>query len=135
MADGVFNYSQQLYNVSAKTASENGEVYEIKPVRHTDIDQSELELKAWCVVTTTGGASSPTADLVIETSADAVNWYTWDSITQITTATTSTQFLSTTDKVFFRYVRARLALGGGTAPTTTARVLLCSNGKFTLEAV
>lgn len=132
--DGIFNHNETLYNVTGKTATETGSTYEIVPVKGGVVHQGNQEIHAVVSYTTEGGASSPTMDATIETSVDGTSWYTWGGITQVTTNTSGVQQIYTTSKFFYRYVRAKLTLGGGTAPTTACKVDLVSNGKFKLVA-
>ena len=135
MANRLFNKTATILDVTGKTATYDGAAYLLAPIDGDEIDGQNQEFRAFFVVTTTGGASTPTADLIVQTSNDNVNWLTWVAATQVTTATTLVELKGATSLDCGRYVRAKLSLGGGTAFTTAAKLQILSNGRFTATAV
>lgn len=133
MANRMFPHAALLYSVTGKTADENGTAYLIAPSKSDELNSQDQEFRAWIVITTTGG-TSPTADVIIQTSHDGTNWTTWCQATQVTSATTQAELKAASALDLGRYVRARLDVGGTAVPTTAVTVYLCSNGKFTATA-
>lgn len=133
MANQLFPYTETIYNVTGKTASENGAIYRIVPKRNQDLVNGAF--RAFLVATQSGGASSPTTDLKVQTSVDGTNWIDWTSVTQLTADGTNEELEGANSQDLGVYVRAVLTLGGGTAPTVAAKVLIASNIKFTVESV
>lgn len=135
MANRLFHKSATIYTATAIIASATGAAYLLAPLDGDELDGQNQEFRAALVMTTTGGASTPTADLIIETSNDGTNWMTWVQSSQVTTATTLTEIKGASALDLGRYVRARVALAGGTPFTTTVSLAIVSNGRFTATAV
>lgn len=97
-------YDAPLIGSAARTASGTGDPYEMG-----DLDTLRLTLAV-----TAASGTTPTLDVVIETSADGVTWRTLFSFGQKTTTGSDRQSFSNAD----RQVRARWAIGG-TTPSFT----------------
>lgn len=85
-------------------------------------------------LTFAGGASTPTAQLVIQGSVDGVNWMDLALGASRTVAGTFLEVIEATGIALLPWVRARLVLGGGTAPNVYASVDVISNGPFSLSS-
>src|SRR5687768_14533261 len=85
-------------------------------------------------LTFAGGATSPTAQLVIQGSVDGVTWMDLAQGTSRTGAGTFLEVIEATGIALLPWVRARLVLGGGTAPNVYASVDVISNGPFSLSS-
>lgn len=96
------------------------------------------ESAVWMIavdLTQSGGATAPTAELILEWSANGTDWIRFLSAS--TASGTPSMILSADGGSInvARYVRARLVVAGGTAPAVVAKCLLgCSVG-FSLVAV
>ena len=82
-----------------------------------------------------GGASSPTSQIKIQTSPDNVNWVDNVESTQLTATGDKAETKSHATLPILRYVRAVTTLGGGTNPNHTSEVRIISNGPFRLKSV
>lgn len=116
------NQFKVLAVVSA-TASTTGDAYDLNEIENT----SEDELYFLAVhLTQSGGASSPTSKVTVQTSPDKTTWIDVVSSTQLTADGTVDEIKDPTLPLL-RYIRAKTVLGGGTAPTHSAVVFLTSN--------
>lgn len=119
---------------AAVTATTNGASYRILP---NQADQQTDDLQDFRFVTSltfSGGATSPTAQVVIQGSVDNINWMDLASGTQRTTAGTYAEVVESSGVALLPYVRARFVLGGGTAPSVYGTVDVISNGPFQLSS-
>lgn len=128
-----YRFQKTLMNITTATnEDQEGDTYAIIP-QEQDNSASELpRYRIWIVVTQTGGASSPTTDCTVQTSPDGTNFALVTSSTQVTTATTQTEFKEV--EALGAYVRAKTTLGGGTKPNHTAKVIVACTHPFTLQA-
>lgn len=79
-------------------------------------------------LTQTGGATSPTASLVVYVSNDNTNWIPFQTLG--TNGTTTSQ-QGTIAINGWRYMKADLTVGGGTAPAVIAQVYIGWSGQAT----
>lgn len=133
MANRLFQHRTVIYDVTGKTADENGTAYLLAPIKGDETNNQDQEFRAFIAITTTGG-TSPLCDVIIQTSDDNTNWCTWAQATQVTSATTQTELKAASALDLARYVRVRLDVGGTAVPTVAAKVTLVSNGRFTATA-
>jgi hypothetical protein len=110
-----------------------GTGYRILPGQSDDQSDASQEFKFVTSLTFAGGASTPTAQLVIQGSADGVAWVDLVSGASRTTEGTFNELLDSTSVGLLPWVRARLVLGGGTAPSVYASVEVVSTGSFQLS--
>lgn len=110
-----------------------GTAFRWQPDSSGQVDEFELDARFVIRHTHTGGATSPTSQLVILHSADGVNWVTALAGTQRSADGTYTEVLDSTSIALLPYVRASLDVGGGTAPNcTNVSVEMCSNSPIQL---
>lgn len=81
-----------------------------------------------------GGATSPTAQIFIQGSIDGATWIDLAPGTSRTAAGTYVEVIEAAGVALLPWVRARLALGGGTNPNVYATVDVVSNGPFSLSS-
>jgi hypothetical protein len=84
-------------------------------------------------LTQSGGATSPTAEILFEASLDGTTWF---RVARWSTNGTTTEVLSTSSNVTaYPYARASLTVGGATAPVVVARVCVSWSGQCTASTV
>ena len=110
----------------------NGTGYRVLPGQSDDQSDAQQEFKFVTSLTFSGGVTSPTAQLVIQGSADGAAWVDLVSGASRTEAGTYVETLDSTSVGLLPWVRARLVLAGGTPPTVYASVEIVSNGPFQL---
>ncbi|MFN7132359.1 MAG: hypothetical protein ACK4N5_09755, partial [Myxococcales bacterium] len=98
-----------------------------------DQPDSAQEFKFVTSLTFAGGVTTPTAQLVIQGSADGVTWMDLLMGASRTADGTYNETLDSTTVGLLPWVRARLVLGGGTAPNVYASVEVVSTGSFQLS--
>ena len=100
----------------------------------SDADKTNDADQKWhvfVVATQSGGVTSPTTDVLIETSFDGgTSWAQIASATQLTGDGNVAELIEL--KALGPRIRARKVLGGATKPNSTAVVYLASNGLHTL---
>lgn len=114
-----------LQVLTGVNTDQTGPIYRLAP----GSDASDvINVKVFVTQNASGGASTPTHQVVIESSTDGVAWVT--AITGTSRAadgTIYTEYLDGADLFLGPYIRAKLALGGGTKPTATCKVELISD--------
>lgn len=111
-----------------------GTAYRYQPI-DGQVDEAELDIRFVIRHTQTGGATSPTSQLIIQDSSDNVNWKTAIAGTSRTADGTYIETLDSTSVALGPYVRAFLDVGGGTPPNVTnITVDMVSNAPLTLIA-
>ena len=127
-------HTATLLDVSEATATaQTGSTYSVVPADGDGQADSAQGFRAFLFATQSGGATSPTTDVKVETSPDGTNWIEVASITQLTADGSKGELDAIT--ALGPNVRARTLLAGGTAPNHTAKVVLASNGPFRLLKV
>lgn len=94
-----------LHPSAARTATANGTVVEETGRRRT---------LALVLAITAASGTSPTLDVVVQTSRDGSTWYTAGAFTQATTTGTQRKTFA-----LDRYVRLQWTIGGSDTPTFT----------------
>ena len=106
-----------------------GNVHTVVPSDNDDIDDANQKWQFVITVTQANGATSPTTDVIVETSFDGGStWAEVASATQLTGDGGKPELIAL--KALGPRLRATKKLGGGTKPNSTAVVLLASNGLF-----
>ena len=104
-----------------------GNAHTVVPSDHDDIDDEHQQWHCFVIVSQANGVTSPTTDVIVETSFDGgTNWARVGSATQLTADGSETELIEL--KAVGPRLRARKQLGGGTKPDSTAVVYLASNG-------
>jgi len=130
----IFRNVVTLLEVSTGTdQAQTGTSYAVLPQDGDRLNDAEQGWYAFFDAAQSGGATSPTTDVVLETSHDGQNWVEVVKATQLAQDGEIHEFTAVT--ALGPYVRAITAVGGATAPTHTATVKLASNGPFRLKAV
>ena len=109
-----------------------GSTYAVLPADGDRQGDSDQAFRVFLHGSQSGGATSPTTDIRLETSDDKTNWVVAASAAQMTQDGSIHEFKAVT--ALGPYVRAVTQLGGGTKPNHTASVVLVSNGPFRLRA-
>lgn len=127
----IYRHLQTLLNVTTPTnQAQTGTTYLLLPAEGGQ-DESEQDFRAFIDATQTGGATSPTTDVYIQTSGDGTNWITVGNMTQLTSSTERHEFVAVSH--LGPFVRAISALAGGTLPNHTVTVRLASDRPFRLR--
>ena len=114
-------------------ATLNGQKLRILPDQSDRQTDAAQEFKFISVLVFAGGANSPTAQLVIQGSVDGAIWIDLVLGTVRTDAGTFFEALDSNSVGLLPWVRARLVLAGGTAPSVSANVDVVSTGPFQLS--
>lgn len=120
--------------MSAVAVTTSGKGYRILPAQ---ADQQTDDVQDFRFVTSlnfSGGATSPTAQLVIQGSLDGANWMDVATGTVRTADGSYPEVIDASTAVLLPWVRARLVLGGGTNPNVYASVEVISNGPFAVSS-
>jgi hypothetical protein len=127
------SYLRHTYKILDDSTPNDGDVVGHEhTVVPSDLDNVGDADQAWHVfvaATQSGGATSPTTDVIVETSFDGGStWAEVASATQLTGDGGKPELIAL--KALGPRLRATKKLGGGTKPNSTAVVLLASNGLF-----
>ena len=117
----------------AASADQTGTTYRLTPGESDGVSDASQLFKAFIDVSQSGGATSPTVDVVVETSHDGQSWVPVAYATQLTGDSSGHELKELV--ALGPYVRAKSVLGGGTKPDHTVSVKLASNGDFKLQAI
>lgn len=127
----IYRHLQPLINVTTPTnQAQTGTTYLILPVEGA-ADESEQEFRAFIDASQSGGATSPTTDVFIQTSGNGTNWINVGNMTQLTSSTERHEFVAVAH--LGPYVRVVSVLAGGTLPNHTVSVKLASDRSFRLR--
>ena len=130
----IFNNAHTLLDVTQATnQAQTGSIYLLLPASGDGVPSTAQSLRVFFDGSLSGGASSPTVDVRLQTSHDKASWISVQSMTQLTASGQRHEFVPVS--ALGPYVRAVSELGGGTLPNHTAKVVLASNGGFTLRKV
>jgi hypothetical protein len=106
-----------------------GDPHSVIPSDLDDVSDADQKWFVFVTASQANGATSPTTDVIIETSFDGGN--TWAEVakaTQLTADGGQPELIAL--KALGSWIRASKKLGGGTKPDSAAVVLLASNGIF-----
>ena len=109
-----------------------GPEYRVVPSDLDDIDDAAQKWLVFVNATQSGGATSPTTDVIVETSFDdGGSWVEVAKATQLTGDGGAPELIELT--ALGPRIRASKVLGGGTKPNSSAVVRLASNGMFKVQ--
>ena len=120
---------------TAVAAEETGPTYRIDTNAEDGVKDHEQTFQVYFYNSQSGGASSPTSQLVLQTSPDNERWYDLVESTELSADGEKIESKDVNGAPLLRFVRVRTALGGGTKPHHTAEVRLLSNGSFRCKTV
>ena len=122
-----------LLSAAAVAVTTNGTGYRILPTQSDEQTDDVQDFRFVTSMTFAGGATSPTAQIVIQGSVDGATWIDLALGTSRTTAATYLEVIEASGVALLPWVRAKLLLGGGTAPTVYGSVDVISTGPFQLS--
>lgn len=124
-------FKATLLDVSEATATgQTGTSYTVVPADGDGVSDSGQTFRVFLFAGQSGGATTPTTVVKLETSPDGNTWVEAATSTQLQADGNVGEFKSVT--ALGPYVRARSILGGGTPPSHTAKVVLVSDAPFRL---
>lgn len=129
------NMATLLAVTTAVATDQTGNTYRIESSAEDGVRDHEQDYQVYYYGSQSGGASSPTSQLVLQTSPDNENWYDVSESTELTADGSKAETKDVSGAPLLRYVRAKTTLGGGTKPNHTCEVRLVSNGPFRLRSV
>ena len=125
-----------LLAISVAVATETtGSTYRIEANNEDGVKDHEQDYQVYFSATQSGGASSPTSQIVVQTSPDNSTWYDLAESTELSTAGSKAETKDVSGAPILKYIRAVTVLGGGTNPNHTCEVRLVSNGAFRARLV
>jgi len=129
----LHRHNAALLTVSTAVATEQtGSTYAVLPADGDGVADYSQSFRVFLSASQTGGATSPTTSVKVETSTDGTNWVEAATSTQLTADGGLSELKAIT--ALGPLVRARTILGGDTKPSHTAKVVLVSNGAFRIKA-
>ena len=133
------NLTGQVRNIAEVTTAvatnQTGTTYRIESNAEDGVKDHEQDFQVYFYGNQSGGASSPTSQMVLQTSPDNVNWYDVTASTELTATGDLAETKDVDGAPLLKYVRAKTTLGGGTNPNHTCEVRLVSNGSFRARLV
>lgn len=117
----------------ATNEEQTGSTWAVLPTEGDGVADPAQGFATFLTVTQDGGATSPTTDVTVQTSADGESWVDVASATQLVADGSQSELKSIDD--LGPYVRVVTSLGGGTAPDHTVKAVLASDGPFRLVLV
>ncbi len=129
------NMATLLAVTTAVATDQTGTTYRIETNSEDGIPDTEQDFQFYFYCSQSGGASSPTSQLKIQTSPDNENWADLVESTQLTADGDLAETKSHATLPLLKFVRAVTVLGGGTNPNHTCEVRIVSNGSFRCKTV
>ena len=129
------NMATLLAVSTAVATDQTGTTYRIETNSEDGIPDTEQDFQFYFYGSQSGGASSPTSQLKIQTSPDNENWADLVESTQLTADGDLAETKSHATLPLLKFVRAVTVLGGGTNPNHTCEVRIVSNGSFRCKTV
>ena len=129
----VVTHLLQLLSAAPVAVTTNGTAYRILPGSGDDQTDDAEDFRFVTSMTFSGGASSPTAQWVLQGSVDGATWIDVATGTSRTAAGTYLEVIEAAGIALLPWVRVKLLLGGGTAPTVYGSVDVIANGPFALS--
>ena len=120
---------------TAVATDQTGTTSRIETNSEDGIPDTEQDFQFYFYGSQSGGASSPTSQIKIQTSPDNENWADLVESTQITADGDLAETKSHATLPLLKFVRAVTVLGGGTNPNHTCEVRIVSNGSFRCKTV
>jgi hypothetical protein len=125
-------HSSKLLDDSSPSDSDAfSNVHTVVPSDLDGLGDARQEWHAFIVSSQSGGAESPTTDVVVESSFDGGNNWAKVAGIQLTGDGSKTQLVELS--ALGPHVRTYKKLGGGTKPSSSALVLLASNGMYRIQ--
>ena len=132
----LMKHMATLLAITAAVATEQtGHTFRIETNAEDGVRDHEQEFQVYFYGNQTGGASSPTSQILLQTSPDNTIWYDVVQSTELTATGEKAETRDVGGAPLLKFVRAKTALGGGTAPSHTCEVRLVSNGSFRCKTV
>ena len=129
------NMATLLAVSTAVATDQTGTTYRIETNSEDGIPDTEQDFQFYFYGRQSGGASSPTSLIKIQTSPDNENWADLVESTQLTADGDLAETKSHATLPLLKFVRAVTVLGGGTNPNHTCEVRIVSNGSFRTKTV
>lgn len=133
-ANRVQTHLFQVPSATPVAASASGTPWRVLPDASDNQGDSIQDFKFVTTLTMSGGAGSPTAQVVIQGSMDGVDWIDLATGTSRTTDGTYKEVLDNTSMPLLPFIRARFSLGGTTAPSVYGIVDVISTAAFQLSS-
>lgn len=131
---GLFRHIYPLLSVSEDAVgSQTGASYAIVPSDSDRTEDHQISFRAFIDAIQSGGGSSPTLKVSVQTSHDGTSWV--DALTPLQMAADGTTHQFRTIDALGPYVRATTELGGSPLPTQVVTVVLAADGAFRLQRV
>jgi len=111
----------------------NGTAYRVLPEGQDRLMDDTQDYRFVTNMDFAGGASTPTAQIIIQGSVDNVNWMDLAPGTVRSAAANYREIIDAASVPMLPWIRARLVLAGGTPPNVNATVDLVSTGPFQLS--
>jgi hypothetical protein len=111
----------------------NGTAYRILPEGQDRLMDDTQDYRFVTNMDFAGGASSPTAQLFIQGSVDGATWIDLANGVSRTAPGNYREIIDAASVPLLPWIRARVVLGGGTAPNVNATVDIVSTGPFQLS--
>lgn len=120
---------------NAVNTNQNGTAYRIEPSAHDTTNDTDQTFMLSLILGQTGGASSPTSKVKLQTSMDKLNWVDVLESTQLTAdgSKAENKDANPAGTPLLKWVRAVTVLGGTTLPNHTAEVWLTSDAPFSCK--
>ena len=132
----LMKHMATLLAITAAVATEQtGHTFRIETNAEDGVRDHEQEFQVYFYGNQTGGASSPTSQILLQTSPDNTIWYDVVQSTELTATGEKAETKDVSGAPLLKYVRAKTVLGGGTNPNHTCEVRLVSNGSFRCKSV
>ena len=129
------NMATLLAVTTAVATDQTGSTYRVETSSEDGIPDTEQDFQFYLYGSQSGGASSPTSQITVQTSPDNVHWADLIESTELTADGDLAELRTHATLPVLRFVRAVTTLGGGTNPNHTCEVRLVSNGTFRLKLV
>ena len=132
----LFKNMATLLAVSTAVATDQtGNTYRVETSTEDGIPDTEQEFQVYFYGSQSGGATSPTSQVKVQTSPDGAQWADLVESTELTADGDLAEVKTHATLPMLRYLRAVTTLGGGTNPDHTCEVRVVSNGTFRLKLV
>ncbi len=122
-----------LLKTPSVAVTTDGTPYRVLPEGQDRLMDDTQDYRFVTSIDFSGGASSPTAQIVIQGSVDGSSSIDLATGTSRTTTALFREIVDTPAAPLLPWIRARVVLGGGTPPTVIAQVDLVSTGPFQLS--